>query len=604
MAYNITGQGNKVKIQIDGVDGESYPSKANVVISYNQASNTVNLGFVTNNNNYYYPNIVNTLVIINSVSITNQTTFDAQIASLFLEATGGGGGGVVSGSVAINDGLAAGVKATVAQFHNADNQTLPSTAYGLLTGGVAQLVNAAGNTDRQKGTGIDGIPATGISTGASQNAQPFSSAHSASTTVGSNVVFTPAAMAGFTSGAPWSIQVGSVLVLEPSPVGGPVPANQEAVVVTAVTTTTFTAKTSKAHTGPFTVAGFVYNQSRDATALDGASGQGYGAAGTYLYNQTLNSGNGGWERERSAAGELDGATGVGTAVAAEYEWNGGGPGGGNYDRARNLQAKLKNTGLVTGGSGAAAGVSSLTLSAVTGLGAGEQLIIDRGTANQEAVYTAATYAGSLTVTFATATVFTHANGATIEWDDFAANGPGLNGFLATGIGIEEECVYDPVTNLNYIERSASQDAMPVQNIVSESPALFNGATMDRQRNNIDTAALVTLATSAVSGNSADQINYNGRGLQLVVDITAITGTTPVFTVTVQGKDVASGKYYNLLTSAAFSTVSTNLLTVYPGALSTANVSVPQVLPRTFRILYTISGTTPAVTATIGCSVIV
>jgi len=604
MAYNLIGEGNKVKIQIDGVDGESYPSKANVVISYNQASNTINLGFVTNNNNYYYPNIPNASVIINSVSIVNQSTFDTQIAALFLEAAAAsGGGGVVSGSVALNDGVATGIKATVAQFHNIDNQNI-GTGNGLLTGGVAQLLNQSGNLDRQRETGIDSVSALGISTGAAQNAQPFSSIHAGATVAGATVTFTPAAMAGFTSGAPWSIQVGSVLVLEPSPVGGPVPANQEAVVVLSVTTTTFTAKAAKSHAVNFNILGFVYNQSRDATAADGSSGQGYGAAGTYLYNQTLNSSNGGWERERSAAGELDGATGVGTAVAAEYEWNGGAPGGGNYDRARNLQAKLKNTGLVNGGSGVAAGVSSITVSSVLGLAAGEQLIIDRGTANQEVVYVISTYvAGSLTIGFVSNTVFTHANGATVEWDDFAANGPGLNGFLATGIGIEEECVYDPVTNLNYVERSASQDAMPVQNIVAETPALFNGATMDRQRNNND-LSLVTLAASAVGGNSADQINYNGRGLQLVIDVTAISGTTPVFTVTVQGKDVASGKYYTLLVSAALSTVSTNLLTVYPGAASTANVSTPQVLPRTFRILYTVSGTTPAVTATIGASVIV
>lgn len=118
------------------------------------------------------------------------------------------------------------------------------------------------------------------------------------------------------------------------------------------------------------------------------------------------------------------------------------------------------------------------------------------------------------------------------------------------------------------------------------------------------STISSLVAASTNGNSADIINYSGRGVQLVIDITAITGTTPVLIATVQGKDIASGKYYTLLTSAALSTVSTNLLTVYPGAPTTANVSVPQVLPRTFRVLYTITGTAPAVTATIGASVII
>ena len=154
---------------------------------------------------------------------------------------------------------------------------------------------------------------------------------------------------------------------------------------------------------------------------------------------------------------------------------------------------------------------------------------------------------------------------------------------------------------------------PAANITIAGVAITNQATFEAQLDllfvtqgsgaNVDTAALVTLAASGTSGTSADQTNTNGRGLQLVLDITAITGTTPSITVIIQGKDAASGKYYNLLTSAAISTVSTNLLTVYPGGLTTANVASPTVLPRVWRVSYTIAGVSPAVTATIGASVI-
>lgn len=122
--------------------------------------------------------------------------------------------------------------------------------------------------------------------------------------------------------------------------------------------------------------------------------------------------------------------------------------------------------------------------------------------------------------------------------------------------------------------------------------------------NHDLAALVSLsAAGAGATNGTDQRNVNHRGVQVVVDITAITGTSPTLTVKLQGKDNASGKYYDLLTSAALAATGTTLLTLYPGAPSTANVSSPQVLPATWRVIGTVGGTGPAVTATIGASVL-
>ena len=131
-----------------------------------------------------------------------------------------------------------------------------------------------------------------------------------------------------------------------------------------------------------------------------------------------------------------------------------------------------------------------------------------------------------------------------------------------------------------------------------------GAAVNREEEcNYDTAALVTLAAAGAGAtNGSDQRNVNHRGIQVVVDITAVTGT-PTLTVKLQGKDAASGKYYDLLTSAALSSVSTTLLTLYPGAPTTANVSTPQVLPAIWRVIGTVGGGTPAVTATIGAAVL-
>jgi hypothetical protein len=112
--------------------------------------------------------------------------------------------------------------------------------------------------------------------------------------------------------------------------------------------------------------------------------------------------------------------------------------------------------------------------------------------------------------------------------------------------------------------------------------------------------LLTLTAASVGANGADQVHAHGRGLHLVIDVTAITGTvTPTLTVFIEGKDPASGKYYTILSSAGITTVSTVVLKVYPGITATANVAVADVLPATWRVRYTITGTTPAFTARLG-----
>src|SRR5215469_1134890 len=71
----------------------------------------------------------------------------------------------------IADGANSGTLASVGLFHNSDNQVLPGSGGSLLTGGVPQITNPTGTADRARGTGIDGIPAVGITTGAASFAQ-------------------------------------------------------------------------------------------------------------------------------------------------------------------------------------------------------------------------------------------------------------------------------------------------------------------------------------------------------------------------------------------------------------------------------------------------
>jgi hypothetical protein len=69
----------------------------------------------------------------------------------------------------------------------------------------------------------------------------------------------------------------------------------------------------------------------------------------------------------------------------------------------------------------------------------------------------------------------------------------------------------------------------------------------------------------------------------VVD-TTVFGTGSV-TVTIQGLDPTSGKYYTMLASAAIVATGTVVLTVFPGA-PVGNVSANDQLPATWRLLAT------------------
>lgn len=79
-----------------------------------------------------------------------------------------------------------------------------------------------------------------------------------------------------------------------------------------------------------------------------------------------------------------------------------------------------------------------------------------------------------------------------------------------------------------------------------------------------------------------------KSLHLVIDVTAVT-STPSVVCTIDGLDPVSGKYYNLLTSAALTESGvpfTRVLKIGPGLPVTANLSANDVLPSTIRVTMT------------------
>lgn len=120
-----------------------------------------------------------------------------------------------------------------------------------------------------------------------------------------------------------------------------------------------------------------------------------------------------------------------------------------------------------------------------------------------------------------------------------------------------------------------------------------------QAQNFEYGSVLTGTAASASANGADQNNPTFRGLKVVVNVSAISGTSPTLVVTLQGKDPASGSYYTLLASASLTSTGATVLTVYPGVTASANVAVSDVVPRTWRAISTVGGTGPSVSFTVG-----
>ena len=102
--------------------------------------------------------------------------------------------------------------------------------------------------------------------------------------------------------------------------------------------------------------------------------------------------------------------------------------------------------------------------------------------------------------------------------------------------------------------------------------------------------------------ATDQTNVGGRGLHLVINVTAVSAT-PSVVFTIEGKDELSDAYYTLLTSAAITGTGTTTLKVYPGLTAAANTVASDILPRTWRVSAT-HADSDSITYSVGASVIV
>jgi hypothetical protein len=89
-----------------------------------------------------------------------------------------------------------------------------------------------------------------------------------------------------------------------------------------------------------------------------------------------------------------------------------------------------------------------------------------------------------------------------------------------------------------------------------------------------------------------------RGVKVCLDVTnAGTGS---ITLTIQGRDPASGKYFTILAGNAVTANGTNVYSVFPGAVGSANAVADDGLPEQWRLLVTANNANP-MTYTVGFS---
>lgn len=99
---------------------------------------------------------------------------------------------------------------------------------------------------------------------------------------------------------------------------------------------------------------------------------------------------------------------------------------------------------------------------------------------------------------------------------------------------------------------------------------------------------IQLYSSAARTATPTAVTVNTKrsdGLHLVLEVTA-SAATPSIVVTIDGIDQVSGAAYNLLTGAAVTGTSTNVLKIFPDAVAAANLVAGDILPEQTRVTIT------------------
>jgi hypothetical protein len=127
---------------------------------------------------------------------------------------------------------------------------------------------------------------------------------------------------------------------------------------------------------------------------------------------------------------------------------------------------------------------------------------------------------------------------------------------------------------------------PTAPTIGAGELLFNGATWDRERNNHE---VTVLASAARTGDTAsgDQVNYNARGMALLLDVTAVgTPAGQIDAVNIQAKIGANYATVYSFGTLAINAVGQHAFLVYPGAATAGSwkaAPAQGIVPRNWRL---------------------
>ncbi len=139
-------------------------------------------------------------------------------------------------------------------------------------------------------------------------------------------------------------------------------------------------------------------------------------------------------------------------------------------------------------------------------------------------------------------------------------------------------------------------AAEIARVLNTEPAASDYGLVTREVAKAVDGTYLTSASRTTTQTQGDQTNPGARGIAVVLDVTS-AGTGDI-TLTIEGKDPASGKYVVLLAGVSVTTNSTNTYTLFPGATVAANVSENATLWRKWRIKVTANNAN-AMTYTVG-----
>ena len=115
-----------------------------------------------------------------------------------------------------------------------------------------------------------------------------------------------------------------------------------------------------------------------------------------------------------------------------------------------------------------------------------------------------------------------------------------------------------------------------------------------------------VGAKTATGNGATQTNVNATGATILVNMGAVTGTTPTAVLKLQGSTDAGTTWYDITgaTTASLTVTGIYVIQVYPGLTAVAGTAttgsvamINGIIPRTWRVVWTIGGTTPSFTLT-------